>query len=150
MRTKTEKRAARIATLLLVAFLAGLFPMYAQSATQHGILVTITAAAVGAAAGNGNTVAGYNIYRCPGTCTAPTSGLGNFVKIDTSLDLTLGYLDPSTDTGLTAGSTYTFAATVVDSAGNESNFSPLATVTVPTAGFPANPTAPSGCSAKTQ
>lgn len=118
----------------------------AQSGTAHGIEVTLTAPAVGAAAGNGNTVAGYNIYRCAGTCAAT----GAFTKIDTSLDLTLGYLDPASDSALTAGSTYTYAATVVDSAANESAFSPLATVTVPTTGFPANPSAPSGCAAKVQ
>ena len=148
MRTRKERIWARIATLVLVGWLAGIGAVFAQGATQHGILVTITAAAVGSPAGNGNLVAGYNIYRCPGTCTST----GAFVKIDTSLDLTLGYLDPATDTGLTAGSTYTFAATVVDNGtpANESGFSPLSTVTVPTSGFPANPTAPSGCKASTQ
>ena len=114
--------------------------------TVHGINVTLVAPAVGAAAGNGNTVAGYNIYRCAGTCTTSST----FTKIDTSLDLTLGYVDPSSDTALTAGSTFTFAATVVDNVGNESGFSPLATVTIPSTGFPANPSAPSGCTAKVQ
>ena len=139
---KILNKALFFAVLLSVA----LGPSLAQSATQHGINVTITSLAVGAPAGNGNTIAGYNIYRCAGTCTAS----GTFTKIDTSLDLTLGYLDPSTDAALTAGSTFTYAATNVDSAGNESGFSPLATVTVPTAGFPSNPPAPSGCNAKAQ
>lgn len=116
----------------------------AQNGTPHGVAVTLTVTPVGGAAGNGNTVAGYNIYRCAGTCTAT----GNFVKIDTSPDLTSAYLDPSTN--LTAGSAYTYAATVVDNTGLESSLSPLSTVTVPSSGFPTNPAPPSGCNAKVQ
>jgi hypothetical protein len=139
----------RLSQLFFVAVLAAVAfgPTFAAGqGTPHGIEVTITAPAVGASAGNGNTVASYNIYRCPGTCTAT----GSFAKIDTTPDLSLGYLDPSSDPGVTAGSTYTYAATVVDNKGNESVFSPLATVTVPSAGFPANPSAPSGCNAAVQ
>lgn len=140
------KWIGRVLSFILIAWLCGAGSVIAQ-ATQHGVLVTLTAQAIGASAGNGNTVAGYNIYRCPGTCTLTS---GTFSKIDTSLDLSLGYLDPSTDTALVAGATFTYAGTEVDNVGNESSFSPLATVTIPTAGFPTNPTAPTGCNAKTQ
>ena len=119
--------------LLLGLFcLALAWPSYAQNGTPHGVSVTWTAVPV---------AAGYNIYRCPGTCLTT----GTWTKIDVSLDLTNGYLDQSAS--LVSGSVYSYAATAVDVNGNESAFSNIATVTYAAI---VNPPAPSGCAARPQ
>jgi hypothetical protein len=137
MNKKTLTNLAHIAAILFVTVICDVWA-YGQTGTPHGVNVTWTAPSP---AGGSGTIAGYNVYRCPGTCTAASTA---WVKIDTSLDLTNGYLDQST---LVAGSTYSYASTAVDSTGNESAFSNVATITfvaVP------NPGAPSGCNAKVQ
>lgn len=103
----------------------------AQTGTQHGVSITFTAST--------SSVAGYNIYQCVGNCTIT----GVWAKVDTSLDLTTAYLVPLA--GLTPGGTYSYAATAVDSGGNESVFSNIATVTLP-ATLPINPNAPTNTS----
>jgi chitinase len=112
----------------------------AQTGTPHGVEVKWTAPVAGT---DPNAIAGYNIYQCPGTCTLTST----WTKIDTSLDITTGYL--VSYTGLTAGAVYSYAATAVDTAGNESAFSNIATVTIPTTP-PSNPGAPTGCTATAQ
>jgi hypothetical protein len=103
----------------------------AQTGTQHGVFITFTAST--------STVAGYNIYQCSGTCTAT----GVWTKIDTALDLTTAYTVPLA--GLTPGATYSYAATSVDASGNESVFSNIATVSLPTS-LPVNPAPPANTS----
>jgi hypothetical protein len=110
----------------------------AQSGTQHGVSVTFTAPTP---VGGDGTLAGYNIYRCAGTCIASN---GTWAKIDASLDLTNGYLDQS---ALTTGSVYSYAVTAVDTNGNESSFSNVAVNTYQPV---VNPNPPSGCNAKNQ
>jgi fibronectin type 3 domain-containing protein len=67
-----------------------------------------------------STVAGYNVYR------STVSGSG-FTKLNLSLITTLTY----TDTAVQNGTTYFYAATAVDSSGNESVESPQASPTIP-------------------
>lgn len=122
----------RIPLIVLCLLLILGMPVWSQQGTQHGVAISFTGV---------TSAAGYNIYRCPGTCTA-TSGI--WTKIDTSLDLTTSYLDPSTN--LTAGATLSYAATAVDASGDESAFSNVATLTLPSS-LPTNPAAPSGCNA---
>jgi fibronectin type 3 domain-containing protein len=134
-----ENKMKRIALALLIAVL--IWPaVRAQTGTAHGILVTWNAVVPGV---DPNAIAGYNIYQCAGNCT---SG-GLWSKVDTSLDASTSYLVPYT--GLTAGSTYSYTSTAVDSNGNESPFSNTATVTLPTV-LPVNPGSPTGCTAKAQ
>jgi hypothetical protein len=125
---------------LFVLLLAVSSPLLAQNGTPHGVSVTFSAPSP---IGGSGTIAGYNIYQCLGTCTATST----WVKVDTSLDLTTAYLVPLN--GLTLGATYSYAATTVDSNGNESVFSNIATVTLP-ATAPTNPNAPTGAVAKVQ
>jgi fibronectin type 3 domain-containing protein len=67
-----------------------------------------------------STVAGYNVYR------STVSG-GGFTKLNLSLITTLTY----TDTTVQNGTTYFYAATAVDSSGNESVDSTQASPTIP-------------------
>jgi hypothetical protein len=136
MEESEMKRIIVIFTMLLLSA-----STQAQTGTTHGVSVKWTAATQGA---DPNTIAGYNIYQCQGTCTAST---GVWVKIDTSLDVSTAYLVPLS--GLTAGGTYSFVATAVDSGGNESAFSNVATVTLP-AVLPVNPNAPANTTATVQ
>lgn len=87
--------------------------------TPHGVALTVT---LPVPPGGSGTIASVNFYRCPGTCTA-TSGV--FTFLTGQIPTALTYLDPAS--GLTNGSTYTWAATVTDSSGNESGYSPFFT-----------------------
>ena len=132
----------KVLLAIFVALLIGTGIDLAQTGTQHGVLVSWTPGSIISGGPAGDAVAGYNIYRCLGTCTASQGG---WVKIDATLDLGLSYLDASAN--LSPNTTYSYAATTVDTLGNESAFSPIATVAfvvIP------NPNAPSGCSAKSQ
>src|SRR5277367_4383886 len=130
------KNLLRLFVLLLVVAI----PSFAQTGTPHGVNVTFSAPSP---VGGSGTIAGYNIYQCLGTCTITST----WAKVDATLDLTTGYLVPLA--GLTLGATYSYAATTVDSTGNESGFSNIATVTLP-ATAPTNPNAPTGTIAKVQ
>lgn len=123
---------------LLLAFLV--LPVFGQTGTPHGVNVTFNAPSP---VGGSGTIAGYFIFQCPGTCTISST----WTKVNSVLDISTGYLVPFT--GLTAGSTYSYAAATVDSAGNQSSFSNIATITLPTT-LPSNPGSPSGCSAVIQ
>ena len=103
-----------------------------QKATLHGIKLAWTAPSP---AGGSGTIASYNIYRCPNTCTLTT---GAFTLVTGQIaTVPLTYLDAASN--LTSGSTYTYAITSVDSAGNESTYSPLAVAVFTVV---ANPNAP--------
>ena|SRR5271166_5875226 len=95
-------------------------PLYAAP-TPHGIKLTWAAPSP---IGGSGTLASYNIYRCPSTCTLTTGAFTLVTGQISSVPTT--YLDSAS--GLTSGSTYTYAVTSVDSAGNESVYSPLAVV----------------------
>lgn len=128
----------KIPILLLCSLL-----IMGQSGTPHGVNITWTAPAP--PVGGSGQLAGYNIYRCSNGNTTPcTLSAGTWVKIDTSLDVTTGYLDQST---LNSGQAYSYAATSVDTNNNESAFSNIATVTFSTI---TNPNPPTGCNAKQQ
>jgi len=77
--------------------------------------------------GGSGTISGYNVYRSP---SSPT----NYAKLNTSLNAGLTY----TDTSVSAGASYSYCVTTVDSLGEESVCSAPATANVP-----ANPNAPS-------
>ncbi len=85
-------------------------------ATPHGVLLNWT---MPSPVGGSGVIAGYNAYRCTGTCT-PT------VKINASLVTGLSYLDSAS--GLVTNTTYTYGVTTVDSTGGESILSPLVSV----------------------
>jgi hypothetical protein len=134
------KKLILVALFLSIASFFTLAPALAQNGTLHGVNVTFSAPSP---VGGSGVIAGYNIYQCLGTCTITST----WVKVDSTLDLTTAYLVPLS--GLTLGATYSYAATTVDSNGNESVFSNIATVTLP-ATAPTNPNAPSGTLAKVQ
>jgi hypothetical protein len=129
-------RTMRLGTISLTLALLSLFTVTrasAQTGTPHGVFITFNAST--------SSVAGYNIYQCPGTCT-PTVGV--WTKVDATLDLTTSYQVPLT--GLVAGATYSYATTAVDASGNESIFSNIATVSLPTP-LPVNPNSPTNTTA---
>lgn len=134
----------KVPMILLCALLIFGIPQVApaQTGTPHGVFVTFVIPA--APVGGSGTIAGYNIFRCAGTCSAAS---GIWVKLDGTLDLTNSYLDASS--GLTPGQTYSYAATTVDTNANESVFSNVAIVVWPSTP-PTNPAAPSGCNGKVQ
>ena len=128
-------RLALLSVVLAVAFAT---PAYGQAGTQHGEKLTWQAPSP---VGGSGTLAGYNAYRCPGTCTTSSTG---WTKLTPSVVPTTTYLDPAA--GLTLGNTYSYAVTSVDSVGSESAFSNIVTVTAPSGGFPTNPGTASGLS----
>jgi hypothetical protein len=117
-------------------------PALAQNGTPHGVNLTWSVSTTNTN-GATDTIAGYNIYRCPGACASSSA---NWTKIDATLDMSAGYLDQS---ALSPGAQYSYAATAVDTSGNESAFSNITTVTLPSTP-PANPTPPTSLSAKQQ
>ncbi len=70
--------------------------------------------------GQGTSPVGYNIYRS-------TVNGGSYQEINTSLDSSTNY----TDSTVVSGTTYYYAATEVNSEGQESGYSNIATVTIP-------------------
>ncbi len=120
-------------SIFWMALLVMALPTRAQNGTQHGILVSWTAS-------TSTNVAGYNVYQA-------IYSAGVWAKVNTSLVTGTSYLEPSAS--LTTGTEYEYAATAVDSTGNESSYSNIVTVTAPTA-WPVNPAPPSGCNAKVQ
>jgi len=115
--------------ILAVTMLAIAAPARAQTGTQHGVTVKWA-----------DTTAGvtFNVYRCAGSCTAMTPS--NSTQIATGVTIT-SYLDPASDTALIAGNSFSYCTTAVLS-GEESVCSGVATVTVPSAGFPTSPASP--------
>jgi uncharacterized protein DUF1573/centrosomal CEP192-like protein/HYDIN/CFA65/VesB family protein/ASPM-SPD-2-Hydin domain-containing protein len=90
--------------------------------TQEGVTGTGAAAPVHTVALSWNAsvstdVSGYNIYRAP-----YTSSCGTFAKINPSLNASTVY----TDSSVTDGSAYCYAATTVDSSNAESGYSNIA------------------------
>lgn len=76
--------------------------------------------------GGSGTVSGYNVYRSASSAT-------NYAKLNTAVDTGLTY----TDASVSAGASYTYCVTTVDTLGEESVCSAPATANVP-----ANPNAP--------
>jgi chitinase len=113
--------------LLLAAALLATQSTRAQvlpTGTAHS--VTLTWLAPSPVGGSG-TISGYNIYRSPSTPT-------NYTKLNTALTAVLTY----TDTSVSAGASYIYCVTTVDSLAQESACSVPATANVPS-----NPNAPS-------
>ena len=78
-------------------------------------------------AGGSGTISGYNVYRSPSTAAT-------YVKLNAALNAGLTF----TDTSVSAGASYNYCVTTVDSLGEESVCSAPATANVPS-----NPNAPS-------
>lgn len=89
--------------------------------------VTLTWQAPSPVGGSG-TVSGYNVYRSP-------SSTANYAKLNTAVNAGLTF----TDSSVSAGASYNYCVTTVDSLGEESACSVPATANVPS-----NPNAPSG------
>jgi fibronectin type 3 domain-containing protein len=112
--------------LLAVVFLASA-SAHAQgipAGTTHS--VTLIWQAPSPAGGSG-TISGYNVYRSP-------SNTATYAKLNTALAAELTF----TDSSVSAGASYTYCVTTVDSLGEESVCSAPATANVPS-----NPNAPS-------
>ena len=114
------------ALLLAAAFLAfgSARAQGVPAGTAHS--VTLTWQAPSPVGGSG-TISGYNVYRSP---SSPT----NYAKLNTALNAGLTY----TDASVSAGTSYSYCVTTVDSLGEESVCSVPATANVPS-----NPNAPS-------
>jgi hypothetical protein len=84
-------------------------------------VVTSHSAALNWTASSSSSIAGYNIYR------STTSG-GSFTKVNSSQVVPTSY----TDTTITAGQTYYYVVTAVDTSGNESTYSNQVTAVIPT------------------
>jgi len=111
--------------LFALAFLAA-GSAHAQGApagTGHSVTLTWTAPSP---VGGSGTISGYNVYRSPSSSTT-------FTKLITVLNAGLTY----TDLSVSAGASYTYCVTTVDSLGEESVCSVPATANVPS-----NPNAP--------
>ena len=112
--------------------------------TPHGINLTWTPGVQGS---DTNPLAGVDIFRASGSCaTIAACSWGSSLNATPAPGSS--YLDPAA--GLTAGSTYSYYVSEVDSIGNQSAPSNIATVAVPSAGFPANPTAPTAAAGAVQ
>jgi fibronectin type 3 domain-containing protein len=92
--------------------------------TVHSVTLTWQAPAP---AGGSGTISGYNVYRSP-------SNTANYAKLNTALAAGLTF----TDSSVSAGASYTYCVSTVDSLGEESVCSVPATANVPS-----NPNAPS-------
>ncbi len=117
---------AAFALLLSFAFLASgnAGAQGVPAGTAHS--VTLTWQAPSPVGGSG-TISGYNVYRSP---SSPT----NYAKLNTALNAGLTY----TDSSVSAGASYSYCVTTVDSLGEESVCSAPAMANVPS-----NPNAPS-------
>jgi fibronectin type 3 domain-containing protein len=127
MHSSYSKYCRIACALLLAATFLVLESARAQgipSGTAHS--ATLTWKAPSPVGGSG-TVSGYNIYRSP-------SSMANYSKVNATLNPELTY----TDTSVSAGASYTYCVTTVDSIGQESVCSSPATASVPS-----NPNAPS-------
>jgi fibronectin type 3 domain-containing protein len=109
-----------VCTLLLgFAFLAA-GSARAQSVpagSAHSVTLAWTAPSP---VGGSGTVTGYNVYRSPSSATT-------YAKMNTTLDANLTY----TDASVSAGASYSYCVTTVDSLGEESVCSTPATANVP-------------------
>jgi fibronectin type 3 domain-containing protein len=118
----------RVAFGLLLALVfvasASAHPQGIPAGTAHS--VTLTWQAPSPVGGSG-TISGYNVYRSP-------SSSATYAKLNTALAAGLTF----TDSSVSAGASYTYCVTTVDSLGEESLCSAPATANVPS-----NPNAPS-------
>jgi fibronectin type 3 domain-containing protein len=112
--------------LIAIAFLAtgSVRAQAVPAGTPHS--VTLTWQAPSPVGGSG-TISGYNVYRSP---TSSTS----YAKLNTAVNAGLTY----TDSSVSAGTSYSYCVSTVDSLGAESVCSAPATANVPS-----NPNAPS-------
>jgi fibronectin type 3 domain-containing protein len=116
-----------VCTLLLgLAFLAAgsARGQGVPAGTAHSVTLAWTAPSP---VGGSGTVSGYNVYRSPSSATT-------YAKMNTTLNAGLTY----TDASVSAGASYSYCVTTVDSLGEESVCSAPATANVPS-----DPNAPS-------
>jgi hypothetical protein len=113
-----------VVTLLFTGFVFAQTP--APTGTVHSVALTCTAPSP---VGGSGAVLGFRFYRSPNATPV------NFARIDTTQPAICAF----TDGAVTAGSSYLYVATTIDTNGNESGSSNQVTVTVPT-----NPNAPTG------
>lgn len=133
------KRA--VLSIAVLLFLGG--TAKAQStlppATAHGVELTW-----GASTSGSNPLAGYNVWRCTGTCLATGTG---WTQLNTAPVSPTTYLDPAA--GLSTSTTYSYVVYAQDTKGELSGPSNVATVSIP-ATFPSNATIPSSPAATVQ
>jgi chitinase len=128
MNSLRNRRDRVVRGLLLAAAFLAAGNAHAQgvpAGTAHS--VTLTWQAPSPVGGSG-TVSGYNVYRSP-------SSTANYAKLNTAVNAGLTF----TDSTVSAGASYNYCVTTVDSLGEESTCSVPATANVPS-----NPNAPSG------
>lgn len=126
--------------IAILLFLGG--TVNAQSlppATAHGVELTWGASTPGS-----NPLAGYNVWRCTGTCLATATG---WTQLNTAPVSPTNYLDPAA--GLSTSTTYSYVVYAQDTKGELSGPSNVATVSIP-ATFPSNATVPSAPTAAVQ
>jgi fibronectin type 3 domain-containing protein len=111
-------------SLLAVVFLASASAQGIPAGMTHS--VTLTWQAPSPVGGSG-TISGYNVYRSP-------LSTATYAKLNTAIVAGLTFTDGS----VSAGASYTYCVTTVDSLGEESLCSAPATANVPS-----NPNAPS-------
>jgi fibronectin type 3 domain-containing protein len=125
---RSKKYFCRIVCgLLLVATLlasAGIHAQGVPQGTTHSVTVAWLAPSP---VGGSGTISGYNIYRSPASAAT-------YAKLNTSVSAGLTF----TDSSVSAGASYNYCITTVDSLGEESTCSAPATANVPS-----NPNAPS-------
>jgi hypothetical protein len=130
---KLQNRIVRSACALALGvalFAAGSTSAQAPTGTAHS--VTLTWQAPSPVGGSG-TISGYNVYRSVGWVGTMPAAI-SYAKVNTALNAGLTF----TDASVSAGTTYNYCVTTVDSLGEESACSVPATATVPS-----NPNAPS-------
>ena len=127
---KSDHRCGRIAATLLLALAcfaaATAGAQGVPAGTTHSVTLSWTAPSP---VGGSGTISGYNVYRSPSSSPAPA-----YAKLNTTLNAGLTY----TDSSVSAGASYTYCVTTVDSLSEESVCSAPATANVPS-----NPNAPS-------
>lgn len=134
----------RIAIALFAVLFFSIGSAHAQTGTilpgasPHGVALSWTAASQGS---DTNPIVGYNVWRCTGTCTATGTG---WAKISSSPVAGVSYQDPAS--GLNTNTTYSYVVYTVDSIGNTSAPSNVATATIG-ASFPSDPASVSGLAA---
>jgi hypothetical protein len=129
--------------LVLIGFCLMLVTLAAwgQTGTPHGILWTITPPNP---VGGTGTIQGYYLFTCAGANCTNYVSVGALIPAASQTGPTT-YQQPAS--GLNTNTTYEGVAVTVDSNGNQSAYSPVATVVV--GSFPTNP-GPPGCQGKVQ
>ena len=134
-------RSKLLLSLFCLALLA--VASFPQAGTPHGIDTVWSAPTP---VGGSGVIQGYFLFRCVGDSTVCTATSTNWTAVGAMLPATpTAYHDPAS--GLNTNTTYSYAVLTVDSNGNQSAYSNLASAAVG-ASFPTNPGPPTGCKSK--